>query len=47
LATKENQQLFISQGFEPSNLTPEEFANFIIVETEKWAKVAKQADIKE
>lgn len=47
LATKENQQLFISQGFEPSNLTPEEFANFIILETEKWAKVAKQADIKE
>jgi tripartite-type tricarboxylate transporter receptor subunit TctC len=47
LATKENQQLFISQGFEPSNLTPEEFANFIILETEKWAKIAKQADIKE
>jgi len=47
LAAKENQQLFISQGFEPSNLTPEEFANFIILETEKWAKIAKQADIKE
>jgi len=47
LATKENQQLFISQGFEPSNLTPEEFASFIILETERWAKVAKQADIKE
>ena len=47
LATKENQELFISQGFEPSNFTPEEFANFIQLETEKWAKVAKQADIKE
>lgn len=47
LATKENQQLFISQGFEPSNFTPEEFANFIVLETEKWAKIAKQADIKE
>jgi tripartite-type tricarboxylate transporter receptor subunit TctC len=47
LATKENQQLFISQGFEPSNFTPEEFANFITLETEKWAKIAKQADIKE
>ena len=47
LATKENQELFISQGYEPSNFTPEEFANFIHLETEKWAKVAKQADIKE
>lgn len=47
LATKENQELFISQGFEPSNFTPEEFANFIQLETEKWAKVAKVADIKE
>jgi tripartite-type tricarboxylate transporter receptor subunit TctC len=47
LASKENQQLFISQGFEPSNFTPEEFANFILLETEKWAKIAKQADIKE
>lgn len=47
LASKENQQLFISQGFEPSNFTPEEFANFITLETEKWAKIAKQADIKE
>jgi len=47
LATKENQELFISQGFEPSNFTPEEFANFIVLETEKWAKVAKLADIKE
>ncbi len=47
LATKENQELFTSQGFEPSNFTPEEFANFIQLETEKWAKVAKVADIKE
>lgn len=47
LASKENQELFISQGFEPSNYTPEEFANFLQLETEKWAKVAKTADIKE
>ena len=47
LATKENQELFTSQGFEPSNFTPEEFANFIQLEIEKWAKVAKMADIKE
>lgn len=47
LATKENQELFTSQGFEPSNFTPEEFATFIQLETEKWAKVAKIADIKE
>lgn len=47
LATKENQDLFINQGFELSPLSPEEFANFIQSETEKWAKVAKLADIKE
>lgn len=47
LASKENQEFFISQGFEPSNFTPEEFGNFIQLETEKWAKVAKAADIKE
>lgn len=47
LASKENQELFTSQGFEPSSFTPEEFGNFIHLETEKWAKVAKQADIKE
>jgi tripartite-type tricarboxylate transporter receptor subunit TctC len=47
LAMKENQELFTSQGFEPSNFTPEEFANFIQLEIEKWAKVAKMADIKE
>ena len=47
LATKENQELFISQGFEPSNFTPEEYGQFIQVEIEKWTKVAKLADIKE
>lgn len=47
LATKDNQDLFINQGFELSPLSPEEFANFILLETEKWAKVARLADIKE
>jgi len=47
LATKENQELFISQGFEPSNFTPDEYGQFIQVEIEKWTKVAKLADIKE
>lgn len=47
LATKENQELFISQGFEPSNFTPDEFASFIQVEIEKWGAVAKIANIKE
>ena len=47
LASKENQELFISQGFEPSNLSPDEFAAFIQLEMDKWSKVAKTADIKE
>jgi tripartite-type tricarboxylate transporter receptor subunit TctC len=47
LATKENQEIFLSQGFELSNFSPEEYGNFIHAETEKWARVAKMADIKE
>jgi tripartite-type tricarboxylate transporter receptor subunit TctC len=47
LATKENQEIFLSQGFELSNFSPEEYGNFIQAETEKWARVAKMADIKE
>jgi len=47
LATPENQQLFLSQGHEPGGDTPEEYAALIRAETEKWAKVAKTAGIKE
>ena len=47
LATPENQQLFIGQGHEPGGDTPEEYAAFIRAETEKWARVAKAANIKE
>jgi len=47
LALKENQEIFLSQGFELSNFSPEEYGNFIQAETEKWARVAKIADIKE
>ncbi len=47
LATPENQQLFIGQGHEPGGDTPEEYAAFIRAETEKWARVAKTAGIRE
>lgn len=47
LAAPENQQLFIGQGHEPGGDTPEEYAAFIRAETEKWAKVAKAANIRE
>ena len=47
LATPENQQLFLGQGHEPGGDTPEEYAAFIRAETEKWAKVAKAANIRE
>ncbi len=47
LATPENQQLFIGQGHEPGGDTPEEYAAFIRAETDKWAKVARAANIRE
>jgi len=47
IALKENQEIFLSQGFELNNFSPEEYGNFIQAETEKWARVAKMADIKE
>lgn len=47
LAAPENQEVFISQGHEPGGDTPEEYAAFIRAETEKWARVAKAAGIRE
>lgn len=47
LATPENQQLFIGQGHEPGGDTPEEYAAFIRAETDKWARVARAASIRE
>ncbi len=47
LATPEGQQLFVSQGHEPSGDGPQEYAAFIRSEIEKWSKVAKAAGIKQ
>ena len=47
IARPENQQLFLSQGHEPGGDKPEEYAAFIKAEIEKWAKVAKAANIRE
>jgi tripartite-type tricarboxylate transporter receptor subunit TctC len=45
LATAENRELFVKQGHEVSGLGPDDYANFIRNEIEKWAQVAKAAGI--
>ena len=47
LATREGQELYLSQGHEPGGGDPEEYATFIRAEIQKWAKVAKAANIRE
>jgi tripartite-type tricarboxylate transporter receptor subunit TctC len=47
LMQKENQELFLSQGFELMYLSPDEYGTFIRLEMEKWEKIAKAADIHE
>ena len=47
LATREGQELYLSQGHEPGGGEPEEYAAFIRAEIQKWAKVAKAANIHE
>ena len=45
LAAQENRDLFINQGHEVSGLGPDDYANFIRNEIDKWARVAKAAGI--
>ncbi len=45
LATPEAQSLYSGQGHEASGIITTAFADFIRSETEKWAKVAKAANI--
>jgi tripartite-type tricarboxylate transporter receptor subunit TctC len=47
LALKENQELFLSQGFELVNFSPEEYGLFLKGEMDKWGKIAKASDIHE
>ncbi|MDP2164706.1 MAG: tripartite tricarboxylate transporter substrate binding protein [Hydrogenophaga sp.] len=46
LKTPETRERLLALGAMPSGNTPEEFAAFIKTEKEKWAKVAKAANIK-
>ncbi len=46
LKTPETRERLLALGAMPSGNTPEEFAAFIKIEKEKWAKVAKAANIK-
>ena len=45
LKTPEARELFVGQGHELGGLNPEEYAAFIRSETDKWARVAKLANI--
>ena len=47
LATPQAQELYLSQGHEPGGGDPEEYAAFLRAEIQKWAKVAKAANIRE
>lgn len=45
LAAPEHRDSFVSQGHEVAGLGPDDYANFIRNEIEKWARVAKAAGI--
>lgn len=46
LTTPETQKWFIAEGAEVANMTPEQFAKYIVSEMGKWGKVVKEAGIK-
>ena len=46
MATPEVREKFISMGADPLIMSPEEFTAFIRADIEKWAKVAKAANVK-
>ena len=46
LAVPEVHERFISQGAQPGGDTPDQFAAFIKVETDKWARVVKASNAK-
>lgn len=45
LNASDTQRRLIEQGIDPAPSTPEQFAAFIRSETEKWAKVVKEAGV--
>ncbi len=46
LKSAETREKFLAQGALASGITPEQFAAFVKRETEKWARVAKSANVK-
>jgi tripartite-type tricarboxylate transporter receptor subunit TctC len=46
LKSQEVRERFLAQGALASGMAPDEFVSFIKVEMEKWAKVAKFANIR-
>ena len=46
MATPEVREKFTSFGADPLIMSPEEFTAFIRADIEKWAKVAKAANVK-
>ena len=46
LADPKLKARFAELGAEPMMMTPPEFEKFVVVETEKWAKVIRAANIK-
>ena len=46
MATPEVREKFISMGADPLIMSPEEFTAFIRADIEKWAKVARAANVK-
>lgn len=46
LKAPETRERFLAQGALASGIPPEEFAGFVKREVEKWARVAKAADVK-
>jgi tripartite-type tricarboxylate transporter receptor subunit TctC len=45
LASKDTQDRLTERGVDPTPSTSEDFAAFIRSETEKWAKVVKEAGV--
>jgi tripartite-type tricarboxylate transporter receptor subunit TctC len=47
LRTPAAQQWLLEQGYEPSGESLDAFGAFLVAETQRWARIAKIADIKE
>jgi tripartite-type tricarboxylate transporter receptor subunit TctC len=46
LAAKDVLDVLVNQGFDPEATTPEQFAQYINAESERWGPVVRKADMK-